>query len=237
MPDESTDETSSDETPPDNRGDEDDERIDERVVVVGSVALFAVPAAMAALLPYIDFPAWALRSSPALAPAAITLYWFLTRPEDDERTDGTGSSEEGTDPELELVSANYKMFSKQAMYRDRLLMRANYFSVAVVGVLVNIFLRTGPQFRPAVAMIGATSAYAFWLATESYKGARDELNEEIRTFEDTWQELSVVETYDTRERSPVGKRSLSSYFVGLQIATTALWVVVYVGYTSYLAYL
>jgi len=57
-------------------------------------------------------------------------------------------------------------------------------------------------------MAGVAIAYSFWLATESYKGARDVLNDSMRRTETQFEELSVVEDYDTRSRSQIEKRSL-----------------------------
>lgn len=235
--------------------------IDERFLVVIVVLLLAIPAALIALHRYYSVSPRVMRGSILFIPLALFFYWYATRSEGnasrtdvqsdrslafteeidrEEPGDSDGESEEAhpnanaPSVDAELLSVNYEMISQQAMYRDQLLIRANYFSIAVLAVLVNIFLRTDPHLRPAVAMIGVTTAFAFWLATESYKGTRDELNDELGNIEKACREFTAVQTYDRRDRSPVGKRSLSSYFVGLQIAATILWLIVYTGYSLYL---
>ncbi|ACM55659.1 hypothetical protein Hlac_0053 [Halorubrum lacusprofundi ATCC 49239] len=130
-------------------------------------------------------------------------------------------------PHVELIVTNYTRLSEESQYRDDLLIRANYFSLAVIAVLIGTLLQASPVVRPLVAMAGVAIAYSFWLATESYKGARDVLNDSMRRTETQFEELSVVEDYDTRSRSQIEKRSLSSYFIGLQMTTTFVWLVLY----------
>lgn len=166
------------------------------------------------------------------------VYWLSTRPTDpadsDERT-GVDGSEQLYDsrvgeieyPHVELIVTNYTRLSEESQYRDDLLIRANYFSLAVIAVLIGTLLQASPVVRPLVAMAGVAIAYSFWLATESYKGARDVLNDSMRRTETQFEELSVVEDYDTRSRSQIEKRSLSSYFIGRQMTTTFVWLVLY----------
>jgi len=75
-------------------------------------------------------------------------------------------------PHVELIVTNYTRLSEESQYRDDLLIRANYFSLAVIAVLIGTLLQASPVVRPLVAMAGVAIAYSFWLATESYKGAR-----------------------------------------------------------------
>jgi len=71
---------------------------------------------------------------------------------------------------VELIVTNYTRLSEESQYRDDLLIRANYFSLAVIAVLIGTLLQASPVVRPLVAMAGVAIAYSFWLATESYKG-------------------------------------------------------------------
>lgn len=214
-----------------------DRYIDERLVVATSLLLFATPAALTVLNTKYPIPQ-TLHSASALLILLVPLsYGWITRSDDEAPRTNIRADEQRENAEQatrasesELIGLNYEMISEQAMYRDQLLIRANYFSIAVVGVLVNAFLRSEQVHRPAIAMVGAASGFAFWLATKSYKGTRDALNDELGRLEKTHHDLDVIQTYDTRNRSPIEKRSLSSYFVGFQIATTILWLLVYLGY-------
>lgn len=215
--------------------------------VVLSLSIFSLPALVYAARADVPLPERIRWLLPAFVIFAPLIYWWLTRSKDNApRTDNVDKTErykptevppEPTTAKLELVATNYERLTDQAKYRDKLLINANYFSLAIIAVLVNVFLRTGPELRPLIAMIGAVTAYAFWLATESYKGTRDAINERLRAMEDgQYPELNVVSTYDSRKRTPVGERSLSSYLIGIQIVATILWGVVYLGYVIYLIF-
>lgn len=213
--------------------------------VVLSLCIFSLPALVYAATVVVPVPERLRWLLPAFVILAPLVYWWLTRPKDHApRTSSVHKTEEykptevppePTTAKVELVAANYERLSDQAKYRDKLLINANYFSLAIIAVLVNVFLRTGSELRPLVAMIGAVTAYAFWLATESYKGTRDVINKRLRAMEDEqYPELNVVSAYDSRKRTPVGKRSLSSYLIGIQIVATILWGGVYFVYVLYL---
>lgn len=214
--------------------------------VVLSLCIFSLPALVYAArvnVPVSERLRWLLPAFVIFGPLG---YWWLTRPEDHAPRTGVNKTEkykptevppEPTTAKVELVAMNYERLTDQAKYRDKLLINANYFSLAILAVLVNVFFRTGPELRPLVAMIGAVTAYAFWLATKSYKGTRDAINQRLRVMEDEkYPELNVVSTYDTRKRAPIGKRSLSSYLIGIQIVATILWGGVYFGYVLYLTF-
>ncbi|PSP88142.1 hypothetical protein BRC90_08310 [Halobacteriales archaeon QS_4_69_34] len=223
---------------------------DERDQAVLGLTVFALPAAVHATDVFVELPGVLPRVAPLLVVAGPVLYWYFTSsatssartktPETEHDTSAEGN-ERAPAPdgeELELIATNYEQLSEQSKYRDQLLINANYFSLAIVAVLMSAFLRTGSELRPLVAMVGTVTAYAFWLATESYKGTRDSLNDELRRIEaEQHGALSVVETYDLRERSPIGKRSLSSYLVGLQATATLLWWAVYFSSSVYSGYL
>ena len=207
---------------------------DERKVVVLCLVIFALPAGVAAANTKIAVPDLLLKMLWMLVVVAVGSYWLLTRQEG--RGARTGEKKEADDVlnepdpdgETELVLMNYEMLSQQAMYRDKLLINANYFSLAVVGLLMNIAISVNMDLRPSIAMVGATTAYAFWLATESYKGTRDSLNKHINKMEEVHDELSATNAYDLRERTPVSKRSLSSYLTGIQIVATIFWTALYI---------
>jgi hypothetical protein len=215
--------------------------------VVLSLCVFSIPGLVYAarvdpLLP--KRLRWLLPAFVILAPVG---YWYLTRPEDHAPRTGDAHSlkeykpaektPEPTTAKIELIAVNYEQLSNQAEYRDKLLINASYFSLAIIAVLANIFLNIDHEIRPLVAMVGAVTAYAFWLASESYKNSRDRINKGIRVIEDEqYPELNVVSTYDSRKRTPVGKRSLSSYLIGIQIVATMMWESVYLGYVLYLAF-
>lgn len=215
--------------------------------VVLSLCLFSLPAVVYAggvIVPVPEQLRWLL---PAFVIVAPLMYWWFTRSEDHApRTANVHKSGEYKPTEVppepstakvELVAANYEQLSDQAKYRDKLLINANYFSLAIIAVLVNVFLRTGPELRPLIAMVGAVTAYAFLLATESYKGTRDAINKRLRAMEDKqYPELNVVSAYDSRKRTLVGKRSLSSYLIGIQIVATILWGGTYLSYVLYLGF-
>lgn len=215
--------------------------------VVLSLCIFSVPALVYAVTVVVSVPKRLRWLLPAFVILAPLVYWWLTRPEDHApRTGSVHKTEkykptklppEPTTAKIELVSANYERLSDQAKYRDKLLINANYFSLAIIAVLVNVFLRSASELRPLIAMIGVVTAYAFWLATKSYKGTRDAINKRLRVMEDEqYPELNVVSAYDSRKRTPVGKRSLSSYLIGIQIFATIMWGSVYLGYILYLSY-
>lgn len=218
---------------------------DELRQVVMSLSIFSLPALVYAAPDAVPIPVWFRWLLPVLVLLGPTVYWLLTRSGGHKpRTENANASEEyepmDITPEpnttaVELIATNYEQLSEQAKYRDELLIKTNYFSLAIIAVLVNIFLRIGVETRPLIAMVGAVTAYAFWLATESYKGTRDAINKQLRTLEDEqYTELNVVSTYDTRDRTTVGKRSLSSYLIGLQIVASLFWASVYFGYVLYL---
>jgi hypothetical protein len=156
--------------------------------------------------------------------------------DDTDTADAGGSELPPVESGAQLLAANYSRLSEEAQYRDDLLVKANYFSLAIIAALGTVFFEVITELRPLVAMAGAMTGYSFWLATESYKGARDELNKSMKEHERTYEQLSVTTDYDTRDRSPIGKRSLSSYFVGLQATITALWMVIYVVLVVRLSY-
>jgi|GEM_PF-384436 len=223
-------------------------RVDEKYLTFLGLVLFLMPALVVPISTVITVPSTVLRASPGAVLLGPVVYWLSTRPDDpadpDERTqaDRHGQSPdhrvtEVEYPHPELIATNYARLSEESQYRDDLLIRANYFSLAVIAVLIGTLLQTAPAIRPFVAMAGAAIAYSFWLATESYKGARDALNDGMRRTETQLQELSVVEDYDTRSRSPIEKRSLSSYFIGLQMITTFVWSALYVSLVAYSVYL
>lgn len=213
-------------------------RENERYLTLLSLVLFFVPAIAVPLSTLVTVPATVLRAAPGFVLLGPAVYWLSTRPTDpadsDERT-GVDGSEQLYDsrvgeieyPHVELIVTNYTRLSEESQYRDDLLIRANYFSLAVIAVLIGTLLQASPVVRPLVAMAGVAIAYSFWLATESYKGARDVLNDSMRRTETQFEELSVVEDYDTRSRSQIEKRSLSSYFIGRQMTTTFVWLVLY----------
>lgn len=213
-------------------------RDNETYMTFLGLALFFLPALVVPLSTFVTVPATLLRIAPGLVLLGPVVYWLSTRPKDKtdpgERT-GVDGPEKLSDlrvteveyPHVELIATNYERLSEESQYRDDLLIRANYFSLAVIAVLIGTLLQASPMLRPLVAMAGAATAYSFWLATESYKGARDALNDGMRRTETQFEELSVVEDYDTRPRSQIEKRSLSSYFIGLQMTTTLVWLALY----------
>lgn len=215
--------------------------------VVLSLCLFSLPALVYAggvVVPVLKRPHWLLPAFVILAPL---MYWWFTRTEDHAPRTGnahesgeyspTERQPEPSTAKIELVAANYEQLSDQAKYRDKLLINANYFSLAIIAVLVNVFLSTGPEVRPLIAMIGSVTAYAFWLATESYKGSRDAIIDRLGDIEGKqYPELNVVSAYDSRNRTRVGKRSLSSYLMGIQIVATTLWGGIYFSYILYLSF-
>lgn len=222
----------------------------ERYQVVAGLLLFAFPAVVFAVSPLLPLPNGVVLTLPGFVLLGPGIYWHLTRPDssDDQcaRTTSVQATEDQpteTDEQeqpterAELIAANYNRLSEESQKRDDFLINANYFSLAVIAVLIGMFFQVGETLRPLIAMTGAATAYSFWLATESYKGARDSLNDSMRRNEDRYSELSVVSDYDTRERSPVGKRSLSSFFIGLQSTTTLLWASVYFVFVVKFAYM
>lgn len=213
--------------------------VDEKYLTFLGLVLFFSPALVVPLSTFVTVPAAVLRAAPGFVLLGPAVYWLSTYPGDKsdpgERTDVDGreqlSSFRVTEieyPHVELIATNYARLSEESQYRDDLLIRANYFSLAVIAVLIGTLLQASPMLRPLVAMAGAATAYSFWLATESYKGARDALNDGMRRTETQFEELSVTEDYDTRPRSQIEKRSLSSYFIGLQMTTTLVWLALYV---------
>lgn len=211
---------------------------DEPWEEVLSVCIFSLPALGYAAKFVVPIPSRLLLILTVCILLGPVLYGWLTRSEDHApRTGGTNQNMDfkPTKIDLELVAANYHRLNDQAKYRDKLLINSNYFSLAIIAVLVNVFLSANPKLRPLIAMTGAVTAYAFWLATRSYKGTRDAINNKLRTIEEEqYPELKVVSTYDSRGRTLVGKRSLSSYLVGIQITATIIWWVIYLGYVLYL---
>ncbi|MFC4542845.1 hypothetical protein ACFO5R_13025 [Halosolutus amylolyticus] len=223
---------------------------DERYQVLVSLVVFALPGIVSAGTGISHVPTAITRSLPLFVVLGPVLYWGLTTQagtaartglRTDEREPAAETDTEEDDPtdraRADLIAVNYEQLSEQAKYRDKLLINANYFSLAIIAVLVNVFLRADVELRPLIAVVGAVTAYAFWLAAESYKGSRDELNGELREIEaGEYEELSVVQTYDLRDRSPIEKRSLSSYLIGLQATAVFLWwgaylfAIVYIGY-------
>lgn len=207
---------------------------DERNVVVLCLVVFALPAGVAAANTQIALPDILLKFLWTPVIIGVGSYWLLTRQEGrGARTGGEQEADEIlTDPDpdgdTELVAMNYDMLSQQAMYRDKLLINANYFSLAVIALLMNIVISVDAGVKPFVAMVGAATAYAFWLATESYKGPRDSLNKRIDEMENVHDELSATNAYDLRERTPISKRSLSSYLTGIQIVATMFWTALYI---------
>lgn len=213
-------------------------REDEKYLTLIGLVLFFLPALAVPLSTTVTVPAVLLRVTPGFVLLGPAVYWLSTRPGDPadpgERTGVDGRAElsdhrvaEIEYPHAELVATNYARLSEESQYRDDLLIRANYFSLAVIAVLIGTLLQATPVLRPLVAMAGTATAYSFWLATESYKGARDALNDGMRRTETQFEELSVAEDYDTRSRSQIEKRSLSSYFIGLQMTTTLVWLALY----------
>lgn len=215
--------------------------------VVISLGIFSIPALLAELRRFFEYPRWLLSISSLLIPLGIYLYWRWTSTDNSERTadaihrpgNVTGSTppldvddlENTVDGKISLISITYRMLNRQAEYRDRLLMRASYFSLAVIAALVNIFLRSSGANQVLVAMVGTATGFGFLLGMISYKGTRDELNNKIRELENHQpiaDYLSVVEVYDQRDRHPIAKRSLSSYLVGLQAGTAIGWCVLYI---------
>jgi len=208
--------------------------IDERKVVVVCLVIFALPAGVAAANTQIAMPDILLKVLWPLVLLGAGSYWHFTRQEGHGAR--TGGEQEAdsllTDPDPEgetaLVAMNYEMLTQQAIYRDKLLINANYFSLAVIALLLNIVINVDTDLQPFIAMVGAATAYAFWLATESYKGTRDSLNNRINEMETVYNELSATNAYDLRERTPVSKRSLSSYLTGIQIVATMFWTALYI---------
>jgi hypothetical protein len=221
---------------------------DERYLTFLSLVLFFLPALVVPLSTRLAVPPAVLKLAPFFVLVGPSVYWFSKYLNDStdsgERTgvDSRGElsglrANETTFPHVELIATNYARLSEESQYRDDLLIRANYFSLAVIAVLIGTLLQASTVLRPLVAMMGVAIAYSFWLATESYKGARDALNDGMRRTETQFLELSVVKDYDTRPRSQIEKRSLSSYFIGLQMTTTFVWLVLYVFFVAEFVYL
>lgn len=108
---------------------------DERVIASLSLLLFALPAFVPAVTLFTTVPSYLLKALPLVPVAALLFYWLETASSGNSpRTTGTDRSEpiermvDAPTETLELVSANYHTLNRQAMYRDRLLMRAKYFS-------------------------------------------------------------------------------------------------------------
>lgn len=214
----------------------------ERWVVVVGMVLFSVPAIVHAAGLFVDIPSSVAEGLFVFVFVGVAVYWRLTMETGPAARTATGDAAANGDPnrlgdDPDLIATNYEGLLAQAEYRDKLLINANYFSLVILAALINAFLRTDPELRPLIAMVGAVTAFAFWLATESYKGSRDELNAAMRAIEDRHvTEFSVVSTYDDRDRSAVGKRSLSSYLIGIQTVATLLWTAVYLVYVLYLGF-
>lgn len=132
----------------------------------------------------------------------------------------------------DILLTEYETIAEEARYRDRLLLRTGYFSLAAFAVLITIHFEVShPRYQTGITMIGTLISLAFAIAVVSYKDARDPLWERMRVIELSEpfkHKLTSFHTLRTRgERRLFDHLSLSGYIVTLQIFFLLLWLLLY----------
>lgn len=130
--------------------------------------------------------------------------------------------------EISLLATEYRNLSEEARYRDKLIIRTNYFTLALIGLFASIYIRIPLDARPLLVAAGTAIAFVFTLAIRKYKGARDEIRDrqsEIESMAGVSRYLQTATILRTRDRSQLGKLSLS----GIISLFHVLLVIVIVG--------
>jgi len=133
--------------------------------------------------------------------------------------------------ESDIWLEEYRQVSSEARYRDKLLLRSMYFSLAALAALVAIFA-TGPpkQLQPAVAMIASLGMLAFAIAANSYKDSRDALWDRQRELENApffSQRLSTYQTIREPDLRLTNTLSISGYAVSMTSTLFVLTLLLY----------
>lgn len=136
------------------------------------------------------------------------------------------------DPSSEdAVIATYSELGEAFRYRDRLLLQATYFSFAILAVLINIFFRVNPSFRPAIALIGSILGFGFAVSITSQRRTRDQIREARSILSGLAPLDDVVTTSDvgTIRRRPVFSNfSAGTYIENVHVVIFIGWLLTYV---------
>lgn len=132
----------------------------------------------------------------------------------------------------ETLLTEYTTLAAEARYRDRLLLRTGYFSLAGFAALMAIFVEFSEvAFQAGIPMVGSILALAFAVAVNSYKDARDPLWDRMRLIELHPQTRGVLTSFHTirtdGERRLFDHLSLSGYIMNLQLFFLLVWVLLY----------
>lgn len=144
-------------------------------------------------------------------------------------TMGFDASDERT---RETLLTEYTTLAAEARYRDRLLLRTGYFSLAGFAALMAIFVEFSEvAFQAGIPMVGSILSLAFAIAVNSYKDARDPLWDRMRLIELHPQMRGVLTSFHTirtdGERRLFDHLSLSGYIMNLQLFFLLVWVLLY----------
>lgn len=127
--------------------------------------------------------------------------------------------------------AKYESVGREARYRDKLIIRTNYFSLALLGLFGTIYIRMPLELRPALAVAGTAIAFVFTLAVKKYSGARNELRElqrEIESGSVVGRGVRPARRLQTRERDRFERVSLAEVVVLFHVLLVLFMVGLYV---------
>lgn len=133
--------------------------------------------------------------------------------------------------EADIWLEEYRQISSEARYRDKLLLRSMYFSLAALAALMAIFAAGLPdRLQPAVAMLASLGMLAFVIATNSYKDSRDALWERQHKLEESpffGQRLSTYQTIRDPNLRMANTLSISGYAVSMTSTLFLLTLILY----------
>ncbi|RZV05138.1 hypothetical protein BDK88_4382 [Natrinema hispanicum] len=187
------------------------------------------------------FKIWAQEKSstiPKLQSWADTLGSRIAFPQSGTRAPETTNTEIPTmspimmnEVEADIWLEEYRQISSEARYRDKLLLRSMYFSLAALAALVAIFASGPPnQLQPAVAMIASLGMLAFAIAANSYKDSRDALWDRQRELEEApffTQRFSTYQTIREPDLRLANTLSISGYAVSMTSTLFLLTLILY----------
>lgn len=170
-------------------------------------------------------------SLPAMLIGAVTAIIWVRRDYAEYPAGSTNEdfSIDDEEYELEILVSEYEQLCEEIRYRDRLVIKTTYFSLATLAVVANIFVSVPNPYRPLVASFGMMLSFAYAVYTITYKLTRDDLRERQENVEEHWlfnDYLSTSKTISSGSHSSATLK-LTSRIVEAHVAFYLLWTGLY----------
>lgn len=141
-----------------------------------------------------------------------------------------------SEKDVDVLLKEYEELGEDFRYKDLLMTRSIYLSLAISGVLATVITQT-EEGRAFVAMIGSLIAFGFVVSITSQKGSRDQISDrrlELENHPSFQNKLTGLKSGTIRERPFFSNFSASGFIRRLHLFTLILWVSTYLYLVSWL---